>query len=67
MWAIVFLNFIFTCCIAVFFYTQQKDKEDYINELYDMYYKLYEIKENKENNNKTKSKSKVINFDKCIF
>ena len=64
MWAIIFLNFLFTCCIAVFFYIQLKDKEDDINELYDMYYKLYEFK---ENNNKQKNKGKVINFDKCIF
>lgn len=55
---LLFLNFVFTCCLGVYFYTQLKEKEDEINELYDMYYKLNEWKTTKETTKKEKVKNK---------
>ena len=66
MWVLIFLNFLFSCCLSVFFYTQLKNKEDDINELFDMYYLLYNLKEtNKEN--KELKKKKVFKLDRWDF
>lgn len=61
MYLLIILNFIFICCVGVFLFIQLKEKEDEIEELYDLYYS--HIEEDK----KIKKKEKVIRYDKRIF
>ena len=64
MYILLFINFLLTCCIGVFLFNQLKEREDDIEELYNLYYHHLEedIKFNSKNN-----KGKVVKFDKCIF
>lgn len=64
MYILLFLNFLLTCCIGVFLFNQIKEREDEIEELYDLYHSYYE--EILKRNNK-KEKGKVIKIDKRIF
>ena len=51
------MNFIFTCCLGVFFFIKLKDKEDDIEELFDMFYEEINInKEYKKKNKKSKGR-----------
>ena len=61
MYLLIILNFIFICCVGVFLYIQLKEKEDEIEELYDLYYKHLEDEE------KVKKKGKVVRYDRNIF
>lgn len=59
MYVLIIMNFIFTCCLGVFFFIKLKDKEDDIEELFDMFYE--EININKEYMKKNKkSKGRLI-------
>ena len=60
------VNFILICCVGVFLFVVLKDKEDAIEELYDMYYEHDELLRNKEKKTK-KKKAKVISIDKRIY
>lgn len=61
MYLLIIINFIFICCVGVFLYIQLKEKEDEIEELYDLYYKHLEDEE------KVKKKGKVVRYDRNIF
>lgn len=65
MYILLILNFLFTCCVGVFFYNQIKEKEDDIDELYDLYYEHLENEKNYKN--KKKEKGRVIKIDTSIF
>lgn len=57
MYVLIIMNFIFTCCLGVFFFIKLKDKEDDIEELFDMFYEEINInKEYKEKNKKSKGR-----------
>lgn len=57
MYVLLIMNFIFTCCLGVFFFIKLKDKEDDIEELFDMFYEEINInKEYKEKNKKSKGR-----------
>lgn len=57
MYILIIMNFIFTCCLGVFFFIKLKDKEDDIEELFDMFYEEINInKEYKEKNKKNKGR-----------
>ena len=64
MYILLFLNFILTCCIGVFLFNQVKEKEDEIEELYNLYYKHLEEEENVKSK---KKKGSVIRIDRGIF
>ena len=61
MYLLIILNFICICCLGVFFFIQLKEKEDDIEELYDLYYGHLTAEENKKKN------EKVLRYDKRIF
>lgn len=61
MYILIILNFICICCVGVFLFIQLKEKEDEIDELYDLYYS--HIEEDK----KIKKREKIIKYDKRIF
>lgn len=57
MYVLIIMNFIFTCCLGVFFFIKLKDKEDDIEELFDMFYEEINInKEYKKKNKKSKGR-----------
>lgn len=57
MYVLIIINFIFTCCLGVFFFIKLKDKEDDIEELFDMFYEEINInKEYKKKNKKSKGR-----------
>ena len=61
MYILIIMNFIFTCCLGVFFFIKLKDKEDDIEELYNVFYEELQINSryfNNEKQNKIKSKSR---------
>ncbi len=60
MYLLLIMNFIFTCCVGVFFYNQIKEKEDEIEELYDL---LYDHFKQDENSEKNKKKGKIYYYD----
>lgn len=64
MYILLFINFLLTCFIGVFLFNQLKEKEDDIEELYDLYYKHLEEEENFKNKN---MKGNVIKIDRRIF
>lgn len=61
MYILVILSYILTGCIGVFFYIQIKEKEDDIEELYNLFYE----RENQERNKK--KKGKIIDYDRRIY
>lgn len=61
MYILLAINFLFTGFIGVFFYNQLKEKEDDIEELYDLFYK----KEEEEKN--VKKKGRIVKYDRSIF
>lgn len=65
MYILLIMNFIFTCCLGVFFFIKLKDKEDDIEELYNIFYKELQINnkyfyDEKNEKHKSKSKGRVI-------
>lgn len=62
MYILVVLSFIFSGCLGVFFYLQLKEKEDDIEELYNLFYEKKEeerIIKNKKGN--------ILKYDKRIY
>lgn len=64
MYILLLLNFLFVCFIGVYFYNQLKDKEDDIEQLYDLFYNHLKEDENSEKNRK---KGKVMLIDRNDF
>lgn len=60
MYLLIIGNFILTCCIGIYLYVQLKEREDEIEELYDIYEK--HISEC-EYSTKKKKEGKVFYFD----
>lgn len=61
MYILIILSYILTGCIGVFLYIQLKEKEDDIEELYNLFYE----RENQERNKK--KKGKIIDYDRRIY
>lgn len=64
MYILLFINFLLLCIECVFLFNQLKEKEDDIEELYDLYYKHLEEEESFKNKNR---EGKVIKIDRRIF
>lgn len=59
------ISFIFTCCLAVFFYTKLKERDDELDEFYEIFYK--HVEEDNLRNSKTNSKKGVLKYDRNVF
>ena len=61
MYVLILINFLFCCSLSVVFFINLKEKDDEIQELYDIFYEELQISMATENRNmKNKGRSKVI-------
>lgn len=65
MYILIFINFLLICFVGVFLFNQLKEKEDDIDELYNLYYE--HLTEDKSIEVKKNKKGSVIKFDRSIF
>ena len=64
MYILLIINFLFSCCIGVFLYNQLKEREDEIEELYNLFYDFINSEQNKKKNIR---KDKVMYFGRNDF
>ena len=61
MYILILINFLFCCSLSVVFFMNLKEKDDEIQELYDIFYEELQVSMAPENRNKkNKGRSKVI-------
>ena len=63
MYILILFNFIFMCFIGVFLFIKLKEKEDDIEELYDLIYEQNQIKDYKKKQESKKQKGVILNYD----